>query len=202
MKKILTAFACVSVAMLMAFAPVNEPLALGSAIPKADLKMKDISGKELSLKQSMKPNGLLVMFSCNTCPVVKKYQQRTLEAARDAASNQVGVVLLNSNEAYRGKGDGFSDMQSYAKEQGYTFNYLLDKDAAMADLFGALRTPEVFLFDGKGLLVYHGAIDDNSNDAAEVSRKHLGIAIAELAAGKEITTKKTRSVGCGIKRPE
>ena len=202
MKKIMAALTAFAVLGFLAFTPVNEPLPLGSAIPKADVKLKDVSGKEKSLKESMKPNGLLVMFSCNTCPVVKKYQSRTLEAAKQASTNQVGVVLLNSNEAYRGKGDGFSDMQVYAKEQGYDFNYLLDTKSAMADLFGALRTPEVFLFDGKGLLVYHGAIDDNSNDASGVTRKHLDIAISELAAGKEISTKKTKSVGCGIKRPE
>lgn len=187
--------------LLFAFTSHNEPLAIGSAIPKADTKLKDISGKETSLKESMKPGGLLVMFSCNTCPVVKKYQARTLESARDASSRNIGVVLINSNEAYREKGDGYTDMQSYAKEQGYDFNYLLDRNSEMADLFGAMRTPEVFLFDGKGLLVYHGAIDDNPNAADEVTRRHLAIALEELAAGKEVSTKKTRSVGCGIKRP-
>ena len=70
----------------------------------------------------------------------------------------------------------------------------------MADAFGAIRTPEVFLFDKSGKLVYHGAIDDNANDPGEVSRKHTAIAIDEMVAGKAVSTAKTRFVGCGIKR--
>jgi len=70
----------------------------------------------------------------------------------------------------------------------------------MADAFGAKRTPECFLFDGSGKLVYHGAIDDNPSDASAVSRKHLIAAIDELLAGKEVSVKESKSVGCGIKR--
>ncbi|MET0635148.1 MAG: thioredoxin family protein [Chitinophagaceae bacterium] len=202
MKKSLTGFLPLFLLIIFAFTGINDPLPIGSAIPNADAKLKDVTGKEVSLRGSLKPNGLLVMFSCNTCPVVKKYQSRTLEAAKDATSRQIGVILLNSNEAYRDKGDGFADMQAYAKQQGYDFSYVLDQNSAMADLFGALRTPEVFLFDGKGLLVYHGAIDDNSNAAGDVTRKHLALAMQELVSGKEISTRVTRSVGCSIKRPE
>ena len=202
MKKTVLALLPLVAVAFVAFTSGNEPLSLGSAVPRADVKLKDVSGKQITFKGSMKSNGLLVMFSCNTCPVVKKYQSRTLESAKEAADKNIGVVLLNSNEAYRGKGDGYADMQAYAKEQGYDFNYALDDNSAMADAFGALRTPEVFLFDGKGLLVYHGAIDDNSNGPADVTRKHLSLAIDELAAGKVVTTKQTKSVGCGIKRVE
>jgi len=140
------------------------------------------------------------MFSCNTCPVVMKYQSRTLEAAKLAASKDIGIILLNPNEATRGSGDSYTDMQEYAKQQGYNFNYVVDNNSAMADVFGATRTPEVFLFDKAGKLVYHGAIDDNQNGADQVTRKHLDIAINEMLAGKPIETATTRSVGCTIKR--
>ena len=88
--------------------------------------MKDITGKEVSFTDAQKKNGMLVMFSCNTCPVVKKYQSRTLAAAAYAAKNDIGVVLLNSNEGTRDDGDSFDDMKSYGKRQGYNFFYVLD----------------------------------------------------------------------------
>ena len=133
--------------------------------------MKDVSGKEISFKEVMKKNGLLVMFSCNTCPVVGKYQSRTLETGKFAMDNEIGVIVLNSNEATRGDGESFEDMQQYGKEQGYKFNYVVDKNSEMADAFGATRTPEVFLFDKTGKLVYHGAIDDNANGPDKVTRQ-------------------------------
>ena len=189
-------------ALLVTLSPLNDPLPIGSAIPHADKKMKSVSGKETSFKESAGRNGLLVMFSCNTCPVVGKYQSRTLELGRYAASKDIGFVLLNANEATRDDGESYADMQAYAKEQGYVFNYLIDDHSAMADAFGASRTPEVFLFDKNSLLVYHGAIDDNPNSSGSVSRKHAQVAIDELIAGKDVSTKQTRSVGCGIKRIE
>jgi thiol-disulfide isomerase/thioredoxin len=200
MKKILMAALPVAAIAFMAFKSISDPLPIGSSLPSAETKMKDISGKEVSFKDAMKKNGLLVMFSCNTCPVVKKYQARTLDAAKLAAGKNIGVILLNPNEATRGDGDSYEDMQAYAKEQGYDFSYVVDKNSAMADAFGATRTPEVFLFDKSNKLVYHGAIDDNANAADQVGRKHLDIAINELVNGKSIETPTTKSVGCTIKR--
>ncbi|MBL7744698.1 MAG: thioredoxin family protein [Chitinophagaceae bacterium] len=200
MKKIFFAVFPIAVIAIMALRPVADPLAIGSAIPDAGTKMKDISGKEVSFKDAMKENGLLVMFSCNTCPVVHKYESRTVESCKKALDNKIGVILLNSNEAYREKGDSYDDMKDYAKKLGYGWNYVVDQNSAMADAFGATRTPEIFLFDKSGKLVYHGAIDDNSGSPDEVTRKHLSIAIDELVTGKDVSTKTTRSVGCTIKR--
>jgi thioredoxin-related protein len=201
MKKILFAALPIAAIAFMAFKSISEPLPIGAALPNAESKMKDISGKEISFKDATKKNGLLVMFSCNTCPVVKKYQGRTLEAAKLAASKEIGVILLNPNEATRKEGDSFDDMKTYAKAQGYDFSYVIDNNSAMADVFGATRTPEVFLFDKNNKLVYHGAIDSNPDGAADdATRKHLAIAIDQLASGKAIETSTTRSVGCGIKR--
>ena len=101
------------------------------------------------------------------------------------AGNEIGVILLNSNEATRDDGDSYEDMKDYAKRQGYNFNYVLDNNSTMADAFGANRTPEVFLFNKEGKLVYHGAIDDNANGPDQVTRKHALIAIDELVAGKD-----------------
>lgn len=140
------------------------------------------------------------MFTCNTCPVVAKNQDRAKEICRLAQKKGIGVILLNSNEGSRDDGDSFDDMKSYAKEHEFSWAYALDKNSVMANAFGAQRTPENFLFDKDLKLVYHGAIDDNPGNPAAVSRKHLEEAIKEMLEGKDVSVKTTRSVGCGIKR--
>jgi peroxiredoxin len=184
---------------LLSFMAVDE-LQIGASMPKADVKMKDISGQQISLKDAKGANGLLVMFSCNTCPYVIKNQQRTVEVCKYALENNIGVVLINSNEAQRDEDDSYEAMKEYAKEQGYNWYYAVDKNSVIADAFGAKRTPENFLFNKESKLVYHGAIDDNPPDAARVNRRHLKEALTELIKGKDISVKTSRSVGCGIKR--
>ena len=148
----------------------------------------------------MKENGLLVMFSCNTCPVVIKNQARAKEACQYSLTKNVGVVVLNSNEANRSDAESLDAMKNYAQGQAYNWYYAVDKNSELADAFGANRTPECFLFDKSGKLVYHGAIDDNPNDAGNVSRHHLKEAINEMINGKDVSVKETKSVGCNIKR--
>lgn len=198
MKKLLMLAAIAITAF--AFTMQQGSLPIGSDIPKADIKMKDVSGKILSLADIKTTNGLLVMFSCNTCPYVVKNQERTREISKYALEKNIGVVLLNSNEGERSKADSYNAMQAYAKKQGYNWPYAIDSNNELADAFGAARTPEVFLFNGDGKLVYHGAIDDSPADESKISRTHLREAINETIAGKDVSVKETRSVGCGIKR--
>ena len=179
---------------------VGDPLSIGSPMPKADVKMQDVSGKMTSIKDAALTNGVVVMFSCNTCPYVVKNQDRTVAIAEYAKKMKMGVIILNSNEAYRSEDDSPEKMKSYAKDQKYKWSYVVDKNNEVADAFGANRTPEVFVFDKELKLVYHGAIDDNPSDASAVGREHLKEAITEVASGKEVSVKESKSVGCGIKR--
>lgn len=199
MKRIFFAFVTVAI-VSFAFTTFSGVLPIGASIPKPDLKMKDISGKEVSLKDVKKKNGLLVMFSCNTCPWVIKNQSRTNEIASYALSKEIGVILLNSNEGQRDDADSFSEMKEYAAAQGFKWYYTIDANNVLADEFGANRTPEVFLFNAEGKHVYHGAIDDNPGDASSVNRKHLKMAIDETVEGKDVSVKESRSMGCQIKR--
>ena len=199
MKKTIVYLLLLPIVALLAFT-YGDPLPIGAGIPKSDSKLKDISGKEITLKSAVKEGGLLVMFSCNSCPVVKINQARTNEICQFAMKKSIGVVLLNSNEANRSGSESLTAMQQYAKEQGFAWLYAEDKNNQLADAFGATRTPECFLFDKNGKLVYHGAIDDSPSDAASVSRNHLKEAINEIAAGKEVSVKQSKSVGCSIKR--
>jgi len=200
MKKIFFALLPVVFATSLAFKSSVDPLPIGAPLPNPDKKMKDVAGMEVSFKDAMNTKGLLVMFSCNTCPVFHAYQSRTIEICNYAKSKEIGVILLNSNEASRDDGDSFSDMKEYASKQRYNWPYVVDENSVMANAFGATRTPECFLFNTDGKLVYHGAIDDNQNGADEVTRRHLKIAMDEMLGGKDVAVKTTRSVGCTIKR--
>jgi hypothetical protein len=188
---------------ILSFYPANfngDGLPIGSSLPKPEIQVKDVSGKAISLGQAKGPNGLLVMFTCNTCPYVVRNQQRTKEVCGYAADRKIGVILLNANEGDRSGGNSFDEMRAYAKAQGYAWYYALDEKSTLADAFGASRTPECYLFDKTGKLVYHGAIDDSPGDPQQVKRHHLQAAIDETLSGKAVTVKETRSVGCSINR--
>lgn len=199
-----------SIAALTAFTVMpHDPLpdmAIGAALPAADKKMKDVNGKEISLNEAMGTNGLLVVFSCNTCPFVvgsegsEGWEGRYPELASYGQRYGVGVVFVNSNEAKRADGDGFADMQQRYKEKKYVGSYVLDAGHVVADAFGARTTPHVFLFNKDRKLVYKGAIDDNVGSAAGVKEHYAQKAIANMAEGRTIDPATTRNIGCSIKR--
>ncbi|HTI11578.1 MAG TPA: thioredoxin family protein [Puia sp.] len=201
MKKLLIPLLLLPALGLLSFYGLpDNSLPIGSPIPKPTIRVKDVSGKEVSLQEAKQDGGLLVMFSCNTCPYVIRNQSRTKEVCAYAKAHQIGVILLNANEGDRNGGNSYESMQAYAKEQGYQWPYAVDRNSELADAFGASRTPECYLFDKSGKLVYHGAIDDSPGDAGSVKRHHLREAIDEMNGGKEVTVKETRSVGCSIAR--
>ena len=196
-------------AVAMLSTPPHEPapdLAIGTALPAADVKMKDVSGTELSLKEAAGKNGLLVIFSCNTCPFVvgadgsAGWEGRYPELAAFSKRMDVGMVLVNSNEAKRGAGDDMASMQDRFKSHKYGGHYVLDQNSAVADAFGAKTTPHVFLFNKDMKLAYKGAIDDNVANPSEVKEKWLHNAITNLVANKPIEPATTRNIGCSIKR--
>jgi peroxiredoxin len=194
----------VMLGLLIIFAAISAPaqrvLRIGAPLPKGDLKMKDVSGNLVSLDEAKKENGLLVIFTCNTCPYVAKNQTRMKEICQYAQEKNIGVILLNSNEGTRQGGESYAEMQAYAKKHDFKWNYVVDSHNEIADAFGANRTPECFLFSGSGKLVYHGAIDNSPADPNNVSRLHLREAINEMLSGRDVSVKETRSVGCTIAR--
>jgi len=204
MKRSIQLLSVAAVIMLVgtAFMPAVGPeLEIGAAIPEAQKKMMDVSGKEVSLSDVKEANGLLVIFSCNTCPYVKLSETRIKEVAALAKKNKVGIIVINSNEAQREAEDSFDAMKKYATTQGYSFSYVVDKNSQLANAFGATKTPHCFLFDKKGL-VYRGAIDDNIKEAADAKEHYLTDAITAIATGKPVKTNSTKSIGCSIKRLE
>ncbi len=201
MKNIIALAAFLLLATTFSFAQKTyTSLEIGKEIPMAGMKMTTADGKTISLEDSKMENGLLVMFSCNTCPYVVKSEQRTQEIMRFAKTHEIGMVILNSNEDYRDEQDSPSAMRNYAKKQGYNVPYLMDEKSTVADAFGATRTPEVFLFNSKGILVYKGAMEDNPTNPAESKSLFLKAAMENMIAGKEINPTATKSIGCSIKR--
>lgn len=180
--------------------PVQSELAIGSKAPAADIDVMDVSGKSLTLAGVKSANGLLVIFSCNTCPWVLAWEGRyngLAQAARDAG---IGMIALNSNEANRDGDDSLDEMRAHAEKNGYTFPYAVDPNSAIANAFGATRTPHVFLFDKDLTLVYRGAIDDNAKQPDDVKAVYLLDAIRAVGSGSPVAVKDTKSIGCSIKR--
>lgn len=174
---------------------------LGSKFPDQPYHTTDVfTMKEETMQSVATPKGLLVVFTCNTCPFVIRNIERTKEVLLFAKANGIGIMMVNSNEAQRSDADAVDKMVAFGKEQGYPA-YYVDKDAHLADIFGASHTPEVYLFDGKTqTLVYKGAMDDNPSDPKSAKTMYLKNAITNMVASKAITPAETKSVGCSIKR--
>jgi len=212
MKKILSLLAIVAVSVgLFAFVNAEKDefpiLEIGATAPMQDYKMKNVDGKELSLNSLKKENGLLVIFSCNTCPFVvgspngsEGWEVRYNYVNTAATRYNFGVVFVNSNEAKRGDDDSFEEMVKRAKDKKYEFPYVVDKNHKLADAFGARTTPHVYLFDKDMKLIYKGAIDDNNQKAASVKENWLLDALRNHSEGKKIENNSTRQLGCSIKR--
>ncbi len=200
MKLYKTTIVAITLVSLAAFTPSTIKLAVGDPIPLAHFEMTNIDGSSTFLRQEMKMNGLLVIFSCNTCPFVIQWEDRYNLLFELCDKNDLGMVLINSNEAKRNGDDSMQKMQDKAEAEGYKMKYLIDTDHVVADAFGARTTPHVYLFNKDAKLAYTGSIDDNSENKEEVTQTYLSDAIKSLVAGNSIDPNTTKSIGCSIKR--
>ena len=197
--RLLLAFAFIMLAASVPVAAQAEVLALGASIPMADTKLKNVDGKEVTLAGVKGAKGTLVVFTCNACPWAKKWEARVSQIGNEAMKKGIGVIAINSNDPGLNPEDGYTTMQTRAKSKGMKFAYAVDGTSDVARAFGATRTPEVFLFDAAGKLVYHGTIDDNADNAKAVKSKYLENALASVSSGKTVTVAETKALGCGIK---
>lgn len=200
MKKILVT-ALLAIGSFGVFAQKTvESLSINEGIVMGDAKLQSTEKKAISLNDSKTSKGLLVIFSCNTCPYVVKSEARIKEMMNYAIAKGIGMVIVNSNEAKRDEDDSYKAMAKYAKKQGYKVPYLVDEKSQLADAFGASRTPEVFLFNGEGKLAYKGAMEDNPSNPSESKELYLKKAIDNMLANTAINPNSTKSIGCTIKR--
>ena len=174
-------------------------LEIGSTMPLKDLELADISGKNITLANAKGDAGTLVVFSCNTCPWVIRWEDRYVSLANTYAQKGIGIIAVNSNAARFGGEDSLEEMLEHAKNNGYNFPYAQDPESELASAFGATKTPHIYLFDGDDKLVYRGAIDDNAKNAKKVDVPFLANAIDALLAGNPINPQTTKALGCSIK---
>jgi thiol-disulfide isomerase/thioredoxin len=171
---------------------------LGAMLPRFDLP--DINGRIVSSDQLITPKGLLVAFLCPHCPFVKHIRREFARAAHEFRKSGVGVVAVNANDIAAVPEDGIDGMKEEIRDAGYAFPYLVDESQDVAKAFRAACTPDFFLFDADGRLVYRGQFDDSRpKSETPVTGKDLRAAVSALIAGQPVPPEQRASIGCNIK---
>jgi peroxiredoxin len=167
-----------------------------------NFKLKNIDDKIVELKDYKNEKGVVVIFTCNHCPYSVAYEDRII--ALDKKYKELGypVVAINPNDPISYPEDSFENMKIRAEEKGFTFPYIFDDGQKVYPVYGAKKTPHVYLLEKKKkdfYVAYIGAIDDNSKDADAVEETYLADAIDALLVGEKPDPSVTKAVGCSIK---
>jgi len=170
---------------------------LGTIIP--DFELKDPFGKSFKSTELFGERGLLVVFTCNHCPYAQALWPRIIRLAQYGLGMRVNTVAINPNLNPEYPEDAPDQMIVKIEQLGIDFPYLIDQTQKVADSFRAQCTPDIYLFDKKKALVYHGRIDDNWQDEDAVTKEELKEAMNNMAAGRPIAAKQIPSLGCSIK---
>ncbi len=174
-------------------------LALGTKLPAFSL-VDTVSGKTVSNANLHGKLGALVVFICNHCPYVVHIRHEFAKVAHEAQDSGLAVVAISSNSVQSHPQDGPSHMKELAKSEGWRFPYLFDESQDVARAFDAACTPDIFLFDSRGELVYRGQFDDSRpSNGKPVTGADLRAAIAAVVAGKPVSPEQKPSIGCNIK---
>lgn len=167
-----------------------------------DFKLKNVDGKMVSLSDYKTAKGFIVIFTCNHCPYAKKYEDRIIALDKMYKAKGYPVIAINPNDATVQPQDGFAEMQTRAKEKGFTFPYLVDEGQKIYPIYGATKTPHVYVLkkeNGKNIVKYIGAIDNNYENPNDVSEHYVRDAVNLLLKNEEVKTNKTVAIGCTIK---
>jgi peroxiredoxin len=202
MKKIYALPLFLAVILVVAFAAVAgsgrnptdipAPPTIGSAIE--DFTLPDANGVNHSLKSLMGKKGTVIIFVATKCPVSNAYNDRMQKVYEDYQAKGVSVIGINANST-----EPAAEVKSHAAEKGLKFAILKDDGNKIADRLGATRTPEAYVLDAGGKLVYHGRID-NSQKMEGITSNDLRDALDEMLAGKAISKTGGAAFGCSIKR--
>ncbi|WP_158962957.1 thioredoxin family protein [Myroides fluvii] len=185
--------------------PVNDfKEVLGYKIGEVatDFSLIGTDGQKHSLASMAEAKGYIVIFTCNHCPYAQAYEERIVALDQKYKGLGYPVVAINPNDPVVQPEDGLELMKIRAKEKGFTFPYLLDEGQKIYPQYGATKTPHVYVLqkeDGKLIVKYIGAIDDNYEDATKVSDKYVEKAVDALLTGKAIEQTTTVAIGCSIK---
>jgi peroxiredoxin len=196
-RHLLSPMAFIAAALLIALSATAAPLGLGAPLPAFSLK--NVDGQAVSSADYGARRALVVIFTTNHCMYSRAYQKRLMELQNTYGSQGVQLVLINPSDGAEAE-ETAEAMQKRAAEQHFPFPYLADPTQQTAKAFGALRTPEAFLFGPDHKLVYHGRIDDNTEESM-VRAPDLRNALDFTLAGtpQKIAHSGTDAFGCSIK---
>jgi len=166
-----------------------------------DFDLIGIDDKTHSLENYKDHDALLIIFICNHCPYVKA-KVEAIKEIHDKFKDTVALVGINSNDPINYPDDSFDNMKKIAEEKGIKFDYLVDDSQEIAKKYGAICTPDPFLFDKERKLVFHGRIDNAMNLDDTATEKTMIINIEKLLAGEKIEKDFDPSIGCSIKWKE
>lgn len=175
----------------------TPPGELGSKCPGFSLPGTD--GKTYSLDSFTGTKALVVMFICNHCPYVQAVEDRLIYTAQELLALTARVVAISSNDAVQYPADSFERMKFKSDEKKYPFPYLYDESQEVAKKFGAVCTPDFFVYDSELTLRYRGRLDDSWKDPAQVTKLELRQAAIDLLHGRTPALSQYPSMGCSIK---
>jgi len=167
-------------------------VAIGSVV--GDFSLPDASGREHSLSRLKGAKGTVLIFVATKCPVSNAYNARMAKLAADYRARGINVVGINSNHT-----EPAAEIKQHAADNGLAFTILKDEGNRIADRLGAQVTPEAYLLDANGKLVYRGRID-NSRNGDNITANDLRDAVEAVIAGKPVEKAEVRAFGCSIKR--
>ena len=178
-------------------AKMESVISLKTGDNAPEFTLKGIDDKIHSLNDYSK-KGLLVIFMCNHCPFVKA-KIEAIKEIHNKFKDDVSIVGINSNDSVKYPDDDFDSMKAVVKEKGLEIDYLVDETQEIAKKYGAVCTPDPFLFDSEKKLVFHGRIDDAMNPDAVANEKVMINNIEKFLNGEKIEKDFVPSIGCSIK---
>lgn len=181
--------------------PKVEGLKVGDIAP--NFSLKNVDGKMVSLETGSNIKGYIVVFTSNSCPYSVLYEDRLIALNTKYASQGYPLIAIQSNNPTTTSGDSFEKMKERATQKGFNFPYLMDSDGqATVKAFGATNTPQVYILnkeDARFKVAYIGAIDNNSRNPLDATKRYVENALDQLLAGLPVETPNTKAIGCVIK---
>lgn len=202
MKTTIKSVLVIAVAILATAFTVGSDKGYAVGDEASDFSLENIDGKMVSMSDYSDAKGFIIVFTCNTCPYSVANEDRIIALDKKYKTKGYPVIAINPNDPEAIEGDDLEDMKVRAEEKGFTFPYLMDKGQEVYPVYGAKKTPHVYVLrkdDGKNRVEYIGAIDDSSRNPDAVKEKFVEDAVDALLAGKKPSKTYTRAIGCSIK---
>ena len=175
----------------------TDMIPLGTACP--DFELPAVEGRSYKLADFAGKDVLVVMFICNHCPYVQAIEDRYIALAKSYQGQSVQFVGICANDANDYPDDSFESLKKRWEQKGYGFPYLHDESQDVARSFGAVCTPDLYVYDKDRKLAYHGRLDDSWKEPANVTKQEMKEAIDALLAGQRPSETQVPSMGCSIK---